>query len=62
VSVKGSPDYYRERRERRELQAHAVKPEPRTVTVLCPSPACGLSFLSYHLKCPFCGCTSNVKD
>jgi hypothetical protein len=50
MTAKGTPDYYRARREQ-----PAPAPVPRTTMVRCSSPSCALSFLSYHPKCPFCG-------
>jgi hypothetical protein len=50
MAAKGTPAYYAERR-----QQPTAKPAPRSTMTHCSSPACGLPFLSYHLKCPFCG-------
>jgi hypothetical protein len=57
MPAKGTPAYYRERREH-----PAPAPTARATTVRCPAPACGLSYLSYHPKCPFCGTSSESKD
>ena len=49
MTAKGSPAYYAARRQR-----PATAPA-KTTTVRCSSDACGLAYLSYHPKCPFCG-------
>lgn len=51
MTAKGSPAYYAQRRQR-----PTPAPAPaKTTTVRCSSEACGMSYLSYHPKCPFCG-------
>jgi hypothetical protein len=52
MTAKGTPAYYAARRQ----QPTPKPPDTeRNKVVTCPNAACTTPYLSYHLKCPFCG-------